>query len=1297
MHSCIMSLYLGIMESDETLPAFWIDVGGTFTDCIARWPDGSIRVHKLLSTGVYKGRAGPGSAASTLRDPGRGDDPPGFFAGFTLRMRGETRTVVRFDASAGDLGLDAPFDPPPQTGEVYELFSGEEAPITGIRRLLGLALSDPVGPVSVRLGTTRGTNALLEHTGARCALAVTRGFADVLRIANQDRPRLFDLQVQKPVPLYEETVEIAERIASSGEVLLPLDEDAARRDLEAVRSRGVASLAVCLLNGYANPAHEKAVGRIARELGFEQVSVSTDLAALPKIVSRGDTAVVDAYLSPVIRDYVSSIRRGAPEARIRLMTSAGALADAEAFCGKDSIFSGPAGGVVGCAKTAQTAGFEKVVGFDMGGTSTDVSRFDGEFERRFEMEVKDPDEGVGVKVMAPMLAIETVAAGGGSVCRFDGQKPVVGPASAGADPGPACYGRGGPLTLTDCNLLTGRLLPDNFSIPLDAGAARRALEAVRGEIEQETGAAYEPGTLAEGFLRIADAGMAAPIKKISIARGIDVRDHVLVSFGGAGGQHAASVARLLGVTRVLVPPLDGVLSAFGIGAADVRRFGARHVGRTLDPGALEALAPLLASMDRDLVADVAREGIPAGRIDPPRHALDLRYRGQEVPLTVEEPRDGRWREAFEREHRRCFGFAFSGREVEVIAARSEVTGRCTPAERKAAPLSPRTPAPDKVVRLFHEDRAREAPVFLRDRLAPGDAFEGPALVLASIGTVVVPPGFRAEVTGHGDLLLTDAARAATAPLVSSEADPITLEIFNNHFASIAEQMGALLQKTALSTNVKERLDFSCALFDPHGELVANAPHIPVHLGAMSECVKALMEDVPDMHPGDVFVTNDPYRGGSHLPDVTVVTPVFSEDAGKPPALLFFTASRAHHAEIGGVVPGSMPPGSRTLSDEGVVIRHFRLVEGGVSREDALRRLLAEGPHPSRAPAENIADINAQVAADNLGARQLLGMVERYGRDAVQAYMGHIRRAARNKLRRALLAFEEGERRFADALDDGSPLAVRVAIRRGTFDGKPGGEAVVDFTGTGPVLEGNLNANPAIVSSAVLYVFRTLIGEDIPLNGGMLEPLRIVLPPSFLHPPRAEDPGRSPAVAGGNVETSQRIVDALLGALDVVAASQGTMNNLTFGNERFGYYETLGGGAGAGDGFPGADAVHVHMTNTRLTDAEILEARYPVRLRRFAIRRGSGGKGAFRGGDGLVREIEFLEPVAFSLITQRRTRAPWGKAGGGDGAPGRNLFLPREGGAEALPPICGRRASAGDALRIETPGGGAWGAGEEKAR
>jgi 5-oxoprolinase (ATP-hydrolysing) len=1337
---------------------FWIDVGGTFTDCIGRTPDGALRTHKLLSSGVYKGTVAPGSTAQNIVDPTRSAIPPGFFEGFRCTLLthpsdsagadpqpvNQSVGVVRFDPRRGCFELERPLDPPPRPGMRYELASGEEAPISGIRWLTGKRLDEPIGSVEVRLGTTRGTNALLERQGASTALVTTHGFRDVLRIAYQNRPRLFDLAIRLPDDLYSEVVELDERLDKDGRILQGLDATEVRQKLSGIKDRGMVSIAVCLLHSYRNPAHEHLVEQIARELGFEQVSVSSRLSPLQKIVSRGDTTVVDAYLTPIIRDYVARIAAKIPQGSFRLMTSAGTLVDAHRFVGKDSILSGPAGGVVGYAQVARTAGFPRAIGFDMGGTSTDVSRFDGDFERRYEMEVNDPKSGRGVRVVAPMLSIETVAAGGGSICWFDGQKPVVGPRSAGADPGPACYGRGGPLTVTDINLYLGKIIPQHFPFPLDRVAVEARLDEAIAAVENGTGQRYSREQLATGFTAIANVNMISPIKKISIARGYDPREYTLVSFGGAGAQHACAIARELGIRNILLHRMAGVLSAFGIGMADVTKFAERAIGRPLESQqTANDLEAAFLEMQRQLHQQVLADGIAPDRVLPPRRRLDLRYAGQDTPITVPCPPDGDYRREFERLHRQLYGFTFPQRAVEVHAARLELTGETDKPHVHRTAAEPYTPVARESCRTYFDGRFQDTAVFQRDEIKPGATVAGPAIIIESISTIVVEPDWHAVVTEHDDVLLqarpipgseseppasvasprsthrTPYEAEAPSPRHDAAATPdaITLELFNNHFASIAEQMGATLQKTSLSTNVKERLDFSCAIFSPNGDLVVNAPHIPVHLGAMSECVRCLIEDVPRMTPGEVYITNDPFRGGSHLPDVTVITPVFeatppneihaptepaadarSATATSQPPILFFTASRAHHAEIGGITPGSMPPFSKSLAEEGALIRHFRFVEREQSSEDSLRSLLSSGPYPSRSVQENIADINAQVAANQVGVTQLLAMIERYGHQTVRAYMRHIQQAAENKMRLALLKIPEGEHRFRDQMDNGSPIAVRITVRHVERDGRMGGEATVDFAGTGPVIGGNLNANRAIVSSAVIYCFRCLIDEPIPLNAGILAPIEIRVPEDcLLNPPAHADPARCAAVVGGNVETSQRVVDVIFGALGVAAASQGTMNNFIFGRSAagtkpgFGYYETICGGSGATAACDGASAVHTHMTNTRLTDPEVLEDRYPVRLRRFEIRAGSGGAGTKRGGDGIVREVEFLDALDVSLLTSRRTTQPYGVDGGRPGASGRNL-LTRAGEASAteLSGAAHFRVGPGDVLRIATPGGGGWG-------
>ena len=1269
---------------------FWIDVGGTFTDAFALSPGGELRRRKVLSSGIVKGAVGDGSSRERLVDPGRLGDAAGLWTGYEVHLLGkggETVAVSRvaaFDGASGTLLLDPPLGAAPEPGRAYELRSGEEAPIVAIRLLLGLPLNAPLPPCAVRLGTTRGTNALLTRSGARTAMVLTKGFGDVLEIGDQARPRLFDLAIRKPEPLHEAVVEVAERVAADGSVLREFDRGRLRRDLAELRARGIESLAVVLMNSYVAPEHEEIVLELAREAGFVDVRLSSRVAPFVKIVPRGETTRVDAYLDPVLREYVERLRASLGESAgdLRVLTSAGGLVDAARFTGKDSILSGPAGGVVGFSRVAQAAGFASAIGFDMGGTSTDVARWAGRYELEHE------STKAGVRLVAPMLAIETVAAGGGSICAFDGVKLTVGPASAGADPGPACYGRGGPLTVTDLNVFLGRVLPEHFPFPLDREAVARRLDALIEEIDGAVGKRYSPEELADGLRRVANANMVKAIRSITVAKGCDPRGDVLVAFGGAAAQHACAVARELGIRRVLSHPDAGILSAYGIGLADVIRHPARGVYRKLDDPALDALEAIFAELEAEGRREVEAEGVAAERITA-RHELDLRYRGLDAFLAIAAPptddraaktrtADG-WAEAYAAEHRRLYGYEQEGREIEIVAARVEVTGRSRttlPEARRVEPAT--TPAPF--------DAARGIPVHRREDLRPGDALRGPAIVVERLSTTVLDPGWTAEMLSDGQLLLTEeGSRAAPDETAMAEVDPILLEIFNNAFAGIAEQMGITLRKTSSSVNVKERLDFSCAIFTPSGDLVVNAPHMPVHLGAMAETVKRVLADNPELGPGDVVLTNDPYRGGSHLPDLTVVTPVHDDDG----ALLFLTAGRAHHAEIGGITPGSMPPFSKNLAEEGVLIRNFRLVDGGRPRFEALRDLLVDAPHPSRNPDDNLADTAAQVAANRQGARDLLALVERWGVDVVTAYMGHIQDAAERKMRAALARLPDGRHAFLDHLDDDSPIAVAITI--------DGDRATVDFTGTGPVLAGNLNANRAIVTAAVMYVMRCLLtrhgsaDEDIPLNHGVLAPIELILPECLLNPPERERAEDCAAVVGGNVETSQRVTDVLLGALGLAAASQGTMNNTLFGDHRFGYYETLGGGSGATAEAAGASAVHTHMTNTRLTDPEVLEQRFPVRLRRFETRRGSGGAGRHRGGDGIVREIEFLRPLTLSVLSERRgDHPPYGLHGGAPGATGRNLLERRDGTVLSLGGKAQVDVAAGDVLRIETPGGGGWG-------
>lgn len=1169
--------------------------------------------------------------------------------------------------------------------KVAKVISSDRAPLDGIRALLGLGPTAPIPPCDIRMGTTVATNALLERKGAPCALVTTRGFADLLEIGTQARPELFNPRICKPEVLYRRVVEVAGRVDAEGRELEPLDEPVAARVLADLRAEGLRAVAVVLLHAYRAAAMEARLGALAAEAGFEQVSLSHEVAGEIGMVGRGDTTVADAYLTPLLRDYVRGLLAELPGSRLRVMQSSGGLTDAARFRGRDSVLSGPAAGVVAAAHVAEQAGASQVIGFDMGGTSTDVSRYAGELPRVYESEV------AGVRLRTPMLSLHTVAAGGGSLCRFDGRRLTVGPDSAGANPGPLCYGRpmAREVTLTDVSLTLGRILDDRFPFPLRRERVVERLDAMLQRV-REAGHALTREELAEGFLRIAVESMAEAIRKVSVMRGHDVRDHALVVFGGAGGQYACRIARRLGIRRLLLHPFAGVLSAYGMGVAPVTWHGEADAGRRrLDEGAPAALAPVLERLVAEGRRVLGHEGFPEGALQVHRR-VDLRYRGTQTSLTVPMGDTATLRARLEERHRAEFGYARPGHPVEVVTVRVEVVGSLP-----APGLPPARPCGEDVNRrttVYLDGSWREVPVRSREDLAPGERLAGPLVVLEQTGTIVVEPGFELEHDAEGVIHLharprpaeerqADGGPNATAQAIGSRGsdrtddqaasppkDPVLLEIFHNLFMSIAEQMGLVLRRTALSTNIRERLDYSCAVFDAEGGLVANAPHIPVHLGAMGESVRAVLAAHPDPDPGDVFVTNDPSAGGSHLPDVTVVTPVH-DASGR---LRFVVASRGHHADVGGITPGSMPAFSSRLQEEGVVLRALHIVRGGQLDEGPVRAALSAGPHPARHPDENLADLQAQVAANRRGVKLLGELIERYGWNVVEAYMRHVQDDAAAAVGEAIAELGDGEHSFEDAMDDGTPIRVCLQVE--------GSRLRVDFRGTGPQSEGNLNAPRAVTLAAVLYVLRTLVGRPIPLNSGCLRTVEVSIPPGTLlspHPDRA--------VAGGNVETSQRVVDVLLGAIGRFAASQGTMNNLTFGNAGFGYYETIAGGAGAADGYDGASAVHTHMTNSRITDPEVLETRFPVRLHRFAVRRGSGGAGRFRGGDGVVRDIEFLAPMGVSLLSERRARRPYGMAGGAAGAPGRNTLDGRDVGGRAAFDV-----RPGQRLIIETPGGGGYG-------
>jgi 5-oxoprolinase (ATP-hydrolysing) len=1192
---------------------FWIDRGGTFTDIVARRPDGALAAYKLLS-----------------ENPGRYRD----------------------------------------------------AAIAGIRHLLGVAADAPI-PVerieAVKMGTTVATNALLERKGDATALAITRGFRDALRIAYQNRPRLFDRHIVLPELLYGEVAEIDERIGAHGEVVAPLDEAAARRDVQALYDKGFRALAIVFMHGYRYPDHERAVAAIARGIGFTQVSLSHEVSPMMKLVSRGDTTVVDAYLSPILRRYVDQVARELPGVNLQFMQSNGGLTSARTFHGKDSILSGPAGGIVGMARASRQAGFDKAIGFDMGGTSTDVSHFAGEFERVFDTQV------AGVRMRAPMMSIHTVAAGGGSILHFDGTRYRVGPDSAGADPGPACYRRGGPLTVTDCNVMLGKIQPAHFPAvfgpdadrPLDRDAVVRGFDRMADDIARATGKRPAPEQVAAGFIDIAVGNMANAIKKISVQRGHDVTGYVLATFGGAGGQHACLVADALGMTRVFAHPLAGVLSAYGMGLADQTALREAAMEVALRDDALASIQARLDALAADAAGELAAQGIAPERIEVIRR-VHVRYAGTDAALQVMHGDIAAMTGRFESEYRKRFSFLMRDRELIAEAVSVEAIGRAEAVDERAPHTAPRggEAIAAQVVPMHCEGAWVDAPLYRREDTRPGDVLRGPAIIAEANATTVVEPGWQAEVTARDHLVLTRIAARPARRAIGTDADPVMLEIFNNLFMSIAEQMGLRLQNTAHSVNIKERLDFSCALFDALGNLIANAPHMPVHLGSMGESIRAVMRDHGGrMRAGDVFVLNDPYNGGTHLPDITVITPVF-DDAGRE--ILFYVGSRGHHADIGGTTPGSMPPDSTAIEEEGVLIDNLKLVEGGLMREQEMRALLAGARYPARNPDQNIADLRAQVAANQKGVEELRTMVAHFGLDVVQAYMRHVQDNAEEAVRRAVTALRDGA--FSLELDNGAVIRVAIRVDRAARC------AEIDFSGTSMQLPNNFNAPSAICTAAVLYVFRTLVDDDIPLNAGCLKPLKVTIPPGSMLNPR-----HPAAVVSGNVETSTCITNALYGALGIMAASQGTMNNFTFGNERYQYYETIAGGSGAGEGFDGTDVVQTNMTNSRLTDPEVLEFRFPVRLESYAIRHGSGGDGRWRGGNGGVRRIRFLEPMTASILSNNRIHAPFGMAGGGPGATGRNYVVRRGGLEESLGHVGRTSMQAGDLFVVETPGGGGFGA------
>jgi 5-oxoprolinase (ATP-hydrolysing) len=1254
---------------------FWsvcIDTGGTFTDCIAVTPAGEKKRVKVLSSSALRGKITEQKSGNLFKVEAEWDAPDNFINGFSfslLQYPENKGKVRRFSATDSIIELEKPLDRKNNAeGLSFEVTSEEEAPILAARLAAGIPAGKNLPPVNLRLATTKGTNALLENKGAPTALFVTKGFGDLLLIGSQQRPDLFSLKVEKPPHLYSDVVEADERLSAAGEVLKELKSNEADQKIEQLLNSGVRSAAIAFMHSYKNGVHEKRLKKQLLKKGFNHVSTSSELSPFVRIIPRAETTLVNAYLAPIIQEYLKSVKEKISEGKIFVMTSAGGLTPDQAFNPKDSLLSGPAGGVVGAATEGKNVGFDQVISFDMGGTSTDVARFYKDYEYTFEHKIGD------AHLVAPSLYVETVAAGGGSVCYYDGYKLCIGPESAGAYPGPACYGAGGPLTITDVNLLMGRLDQTNFHIPVSADDSEKELQVILEKLNASSGDKVKRNSVLQSFLDIANERMADAIQKISIRKGYDTKEYALVAFGGAGGQHACTIAKRLNIEKIIVPNEAGLLSANGLQNAVIEEFAERQVLKPLSDmsESIESITDELAAEAYDKLLVTAK----SDEIEIRRILLSMRLKGQETSLDIEYQPDQKAEELFKAMYKRQYGHWITGREIELESVRV-VASTKTEKERPPAKYRRQSkPGPVITKHSWFYGNELETPVYERGKLKAGDFMEGPAIILDPYSTIVIEPGWRGTVCDNHSLLLENKDEAGNHR-AGREPEAASLELFTNRFSSIATEMGEMLQRTAISVNVKDRLDFSCALLSPEGELVVNAPHIPVHLGALGLCVRSLKETI-SMERGDVVITNHPAYGGSHLPDVTIVTPVFTDDE----KLIGYAASRAHHAEIGGINPGSMPPDATNLAEEGVVIPPMHLIKKGSEKWDEIRSELENADYPTRNADENIADLQAAVAANHQGARGLQSMVEKYGLDEVHHYMQALKDHAGSKMKARLGQIPNGSYESEEQLDDGTPLRVRYEINEE--------QITIDFTGTGSVHPNNLNATPAIVNSVIMYVLRLLVDEPLPLNEGLLSPVKIVLPTCLLNPEFHTDAAQCPAVVGGNTEVSQRLVDALLKPFELMACSQGTMNNVLFGNERFGYYETVGGGTGAGPDFHGADAVHHHMTNTRGTDPEVLEFRYPVRLNRYEVRKSSGGRGKFNGGNGIERELMFLEPVRLTVLTQHRAEKPYGLKGGRPGKRGEQWVFYKNGKKEKLKSSDGRDLEKGDRFILKTPDGGGYG-------
>lgn len=1236
----------------------WVDTGGTFTDCIAFSPEENTKRLKVLSHGALKGQVIKQLTSTSIQVSLSWPVTSDIFHGFIFSAGSNRIIIDHVDLAASIIYLKSPLKKKATKGDTVELSSGEEVPVFAARLLTETALAHPLPPIEMKLGSTRGTNALLERKGARTAFIVTKGFRDLLVIGNQQRKDLFALHILKEKPLYEVVIEADERVEANGTVLRPLDTKELQRIASEIKRKKCDSVAIAFVNSYKNPLHENQLAEYLSKKGFRFISVSSHLSSQIKILQRAETAVANAYLDPIIHSYVSRIRAGLQHTDLKIMNSSGGLMSSTAFAPKDSLLSGPAGGVAGAARCGALSNVHQLITFDMGGTSTDVSLYDHGFSYRYESKVGE------IRILSPSLSIETIAAGGGSICDFDGHRLLVGPHSAGAYPGPACYGSGGPLTITDVNLLLGRTDPEFFSIPLHRAKSEEALQLLLNKIKKATGRLAKAQEVLRSLIQIANEKMAEAIKKVSVQHGHDPADYTLLGFGGAGGQHACALADILHMKKVLVPYDAGLLSAYGIGHASVERFEEKLILQPLHKTAGE-LDKLFHTLARQGTAHFIKEGFSAGDVAESRRLIFLRFKGQESTLELPFTTSKALENQFEEKYRVLYGHWLADREIEVESIRLVLTaGKPVPKE-KLQPENNYSPKPTRVTN-------KKTPVFLWEELYAGASIQGPSMVISKNSTTVVDSGWSFYLNQNNHALLQRTGRATRK--TESHSKEAMLELFSNRFTAIAQEMGALLQRTSFSVNVKERLDFSCALLDAKGFLVVNAPHIPVHLGSMGVCVREVMK-VLTMEEGDVVITNHPAFGGSHLPDVTLIKPIFYRKKR-----IGFAATRAHHAEIGGKKPGSMPADAITLEEEGVIIAPTFLVKKGIARWQEMEAIFTGARFPTRLLHENLADLNGALASVNLGEQSLHALCEKHGVKQVEEFMQALRLYASTLLRVKINASASRTLRASERLDDGAVLKVSIILRNKKI--------LFDFTGSAKVHTGNLNATKAIVQSVILYVLRLWVNKPIAMNEGLMDPVRIILPTGLLNPDFSKT--LLPAVVGGNTEISQRLTDLLVKALGMAACSQGTMNNFLFGNERFGFYETICGGTGAGHGFHGTSAVHSHMTNTRITDAEVLELRYPVRLEKFEVRKRSGGNGKWKGGDGVIREVVFKEAADVNILSQHREVAPYGLKGGANGKKGAQKKITKDGRTIMLKGMDSISVTAGDRIQIQTPGGGGYG-------